>query len=237
MLLLGGDEEKERLDNVEELVSNAVQFETERENPTLSDFLEETSLVADFDNYDESGNAVVLMTVHSAKGLEFPVVFIPGFEENIFPSKTAVDEGDIEEERRLAYVAVTRAKRKLYVISARDRLMFGRIQSNQTSRFVDEMPGGNVVSEEGFGTFTPRRQPEKEKPFASRELSAPSSIISQPKAAVSIIPVGSRVRHAVFGEGTIMSAKPVGADTMYEIAFDNTGTKKLMATFAKLVKI
>lgn len=141
MLKDGGEEEKDRLSNIEELVSNAVTYTENNEDATLSGFLEEVALVADVDNYDADADAIVLMTIHSAKGLEFPVVFLPGMEENIFPgAQSAFENSELEEERRLAYVAVTRAKEKLFMIHCRSRLQYGRTSFNAESRFIREIP-------------------------------------------------------------------------------------------------
>lgn len=133
-------EGSERRENVEEFVSSAMEYEQTHENATLDGFLEEISLVTDIDNYDGSAEAAVLMTIHSSKGLEFPVVFLPGMEEGIFPSQMSNFSADeLEEERRLAYVAITRAKERLYALCARERLLYGRTQYNQKSRFLDEI--------------------------------------------------------------------------------------------------
>ena len=254
----------------------------ENEEPTLEEFLEETALVADVDRYDETADAVVLMTIHSAKGLEFPVVFLPGMEEGIFPSQQTAEGGaaELEEERRLAYVALTRAKRELYLLHTSVRLLYGRTCVNPVSRFVSEIPSGLMDVEEpprdrmaaggGFrawGTVSPaanrprtyyhddtyipdppayggtagNRQPSRGGAGRSAPayggMSAGAAYGAKPKPAAEIYGVGTRVRHAVFGEGEIISAKPMGADTLYEIMFDRAGTKKLMASYAKLKKI
>lgn len=141
MLEQMGEAEADRLDNLGELVSNAVQFEEQAENPSLAEFLLDVSLVSDVDKYDESADAVVLMTIHSAKGLEFPVVFVPGAEEGIFPGYQSIfDNSEIEEERRLCYVALTRAKKMVYLLHARERMLNGSTQFNRLSRFVSEIP-------------------------------------------------------------------------------------------------
>ena len=249
MLIDGGEPEKDRLDNIEEFVSSVIEYERamaeERpdEAPTLTGFLEETALVADVDKYDESADAVVMMTVHSAKGLEFPIVFLPGMEEGIFPGSQAVMEGDseIEEERRLAYVAITRAKRELCISYANCRLLYGRTQYNPPSRFIKEIPESlvnNPTKEHrsytsgtatSFSGFSPRRETLTvgTTPAVSRPANATRERFAE----------GDRVLHPTFGEGDILSAKQLGADVLYEIAFDRAGTKKLMATFAKLKKI
>ena len=148
MLLSEGITEIDRLENVKELVSNAVEYSESHENADLAGFLEEAALVSDIDNYDAGADAVVLMTVHSAKGLEFPVVFLPGMEEGLFPGmQTLHDPKELEEERRLAYVALTRAKEKIYISHVRERMLFGHTQYNQPSRFVKEIPE-ELISDE-----------------------------------------------------------------------------------------
>lgn len=157
MLKSLGDEEADRLDNLGELVSTAGTYEENAETPTLSEFLEDVALVSDVDKYDESADAVVLMTIHSAKGLEFPVVFLPGMEEELFPSfRSSSDPADLEEERRLAYVAITRAKEKLYLLHAHERMLNGSTQYHRLSRFADEIPPWLIKSEDrsgGTGVF------------------------------------------------------------------------------------
>ncbi len=236
-------ESTERRENVTELISYAAEYEKNNENATLESFLEDIALVADVDNYDSSADAVVLMTIHSAKGLEFPVVFLPGMEEEIFPSgrSVAVPE-ELEEERRLAYVAITRAKDRLFMIHTRERLFYGRTMFNPKSRFIDEI-GEEFKIEElqkekqkyrtEFGEKT-RKIRISEELFSK---SAISSGVGKTRSSEQTFTAGERVRHMTFGEGTVLSAKAMGADTLYEIAFDSVGTKKLMATYAKLMKV
>lgn len=243
MLILGGEEEKERLDNVLQMTSNAEEYITNNPDGTLSSYLEEVSLVADIDNYDNEADAVTIMTVHSAKGLEFPVVFIPGMEEGIFPGGQNVLDEEVEEERRLAYVAVTRARERLICTFVRERMLFGQTQYNQKSRFVDEIPEECMERElseteknaiEQRNSFKPRRRIEMSKELLKKP-EEPGRV--KPNLEMRSLSVGDRVKHFTFGEGTLLSAKPMGADILYEIAFDNAGTKKLMATYAKLKKI
>ncbi|MBE6570679.1 MAG: ATP-dependent DNA helicase PcrA [Ruminococcaceae bacterium] len=255
MLIDGGQEEADRIDNLKELVSNAVQYEASNEQALLSGFLEEVALISDVDNYDPDSPAVVLMTIHSAKGLEFPVVFLPGMEETIFPgAQSTFEQAELEEERRLAYVAVTRAKKELIITYCQNRLYFGRTVCNQRSRFIDEIPG-ELCDVQNFYEATPQgfyshsfaqnsgfragsgaqqnvrsvfgQKPRTVGVMQSTQKTAPS--LEQFKS-------GDRVTHAKFGAGLVISAKPMGADVMYEIAFDEFGTKKLMGTYAKLSK-
>ncbi|MHB1152255.1 MAG: ATP-dependent helicase [Eubacteriales bacterium] len=261
MLLAAGEEEADRLENIRELMTNAVEYEKNNENPTLESFLEEVALVADIDNYDNDSDAVVLMTVHNAKGLEFPIIFIPGFEENIFPGmQSTLYPDDLEEERRLAYVAITRAKERLYCLHVRERILYGRTQYNQPSRFVKEIPDDYLDSDQlkkqqaaaeakAAAKLEEDSQDESSKSPAKRER-ARKNIISKEffkkadSASSNIRPngivafeTGDMVTHTTFGRGEILSATLMGADILYEIAFDDNGTKKLMATYAKLKKV
>lgn len=230
------EDERDRLDNINELISNAIKYNEDNPEGDLGGFLEEVALVADVDGYDKDSDAVVLMTIHSAKGLEFPVVFLPGVEENILPSSMSMtSEEEIEEERRLMYVAITRAREKLVVTNVSERLMFGRTSINKTSRFLKEIPLSlinNVNNEQrnaSIQSFASRYAP---KATASRSAVTPE----KPKTPHDAFNVGETVIHSMFGEGIITLKKPMGADTLYEIAFDSCGTKKLMGTYAKMKK-
>ena len=243
-----GPEEAERLDNLQEFISGVVEYQDSVETPTLTEFLEINSLVADVDRYDDTADAVVLMTIHSAKGLEFPQVFLPGFEDGIFPGMQTILGGDaeVEEERRLAYVAITRAKDELYILHAKSRLLYGRTSCNPASRFLSEIPEtlierpvASVPQYAQRSTFTPRErtvQPQRAYNPAAESFHVGQPVKRQAAPAV-ILCAGDRVRHQTFGEGSILSVQRMGADYLYEIAFDTKGTKKLMATYAKLQKI
>ncbi len=248
------NEREERRNNLGELVSAAAQYEENAEDPSLLEFLEEVALVSDVDKYDEAADAVVLMTIHSAKGLEFPAVFLPGMEENIFPSyMTIMNPDEIEEERRLAYVAITRAKRNLYITHVNDRMMNGRTQYNMLSRFAAEIPEDLVEREEEaspFGGYVKKsslnfrsygRDQASDSAFRTSVKSQPvSSGISSTAAKAKSAPsteqfaAGDSVRHPVFGSGVVLSVRPMGGDVLYEVVFETAGTKKLMATYAKL---
>lgn len=246
MLVRGGAAEEDRLQNIEELVSNAVEYEQRTENATLESYLEEISLVSDIDNYDKEADAVVLMTIHSAKGLEFPVVFLPGMEEGVFPSsQSSLYPEELEEERRLAYVAITRAKERLYATHVRERLLYGKTQFNPRSRFIDEIPEEYLLQEqprhrEEPTEFAAPQEPgypsKKRKKTISDEFFRRSDLSAAVGKTRSYerFSVGQRVSHLTFGKGTVLSVREVGADLLYEIAFDTIGTKKLMATYAKL---
>ena len=246
MLVRGGAAEEDRLQNIEELVSNAVEYEQRTENATLESYLEEISLVSDIDNYDKEADAVVLMTIHSAKGLEFPVVFLPGMEEGVFPSsQSSLYPEELEEERRLAYVAITRAKERLYATHVRERLLYGKTQFNPRSRFIDEIPEEYLLQEqprhreepiEATVPQEPAYPSKKRKKTISEEFFRRSDLSAAVGKTRSYerFAVGQRVSHLTFGKGTVLSVREVGADLLYEIAFDTIGTKKLMATYAKL---
>lgn len=231
---------EDRAANVQELASNLRRFEEENPEGTLSDFLEEVSLITDIDNYDNNADSVVLMTVHSAKGLEFPVVFLPGMEDGIFPGMQSItDASEMEEERRLAYVAITRAKQELYIFRARERITYGKTQYNPPSQFLKEIPEALCVTvgDRKPGTAPAPRAAHKPAFGGDSYATKYGGIPKKAAAPTAILCAGDRVRHPMFGEGLILSANKMGADTLYEVAFDTVGTKKLMATFAKLTKI
>ncbi len=235
------DENLTRIENVQELKSNIVRFEKETEGGTLNDFLVEIALYTDLDQYDAGVDSVVLMTMHSAKGLEFPTVFIVGAEEGIFPGVRAIGEmEELEEERRLCYVAMTRAEKKLYFTSARQRMLFGKTTAGKTSRFVDEVSdeyiekpepvfsysGSSLYSGDfnGRGTSAARGTAQS----SARPMSPP-----RPKAATVIdYKKGDAVTHKAFGPGLIVDVKPSGGDALLEVAFEKVGTKRLMAKSA-----
>lgn len=239
---------EDRAANVQELASNLRRFEEENPEGTLSDFLEEVSLITDIDNYDNNADSVVLMTVHSAKGLEFPVVFLPGMEENIFPGMASVYvPSEVEEERRLAYVAITRAKEELYIFHAESRMIFGMTNRNRVSRFVEEIPetlvehtrsrdySARPVSMPSFGGAKPFGEAPKTKSVAEAGGFTPKPRVKP--APAGTYRVGDTVLHKAFGTGLIVSATPMANDTLLEVAFDKVGTKKLFANFARLAKV
>lgn len=262
---------EERKANVMELLANIVHYTEENEDATLTGFLEEVALMSDIDNYNTDSDSCVMMTLHSAKGLEFPVVFIVGMEEGLFPGNQVMyDASEIEEERRLCYVGITRAKEKLYITNARSRMMFGSTSFTRPSRFIKEIPeelmdsdigkSGRFSSSAGFdGSFFSERSysgkkdtasarsqasyggtsytaPERTKKF-SRGFSGAGNGAGSSSGASVDYKIGERVSHKTFGEGMIISAKPMGGDMLLEVAFDNVGTKKLMAKMARLTKI
>ena len=228
------DDYEQRIENIDELSSNIIKFmEDYGDEASLENFLEEISLMTDIDNYDAETDSVVMMTLHSAKGLEFPIVFIPGMEEGVFPSmQTIIEASELNEERRLAYVGITRAKEKLYLIKARERMLFGSTTHNRESRFATEIPSNllertgneNIFSNHQF-EYKPSTQSNFD-PFAKRK--------TIPQTSADTYSVGNIVLHKVFGRGMVTNAIPMGKDTMLEIAFDKVGTKTLMANFAKM---
>ena len=263
MLQDGGEPERERLENIDELKSNMMEYvKTTEENgevPTLVNFLEEYALVADVDKYDTEADAVVLMTIHSAKGLEFPVVFLPGMEDGIFPGMQNImgSSEDMEEERRLAYVAITRAREQVFILHTRTRIWYGQTVSNPLSRFVGEISEDLLHREDltlegmaaALGVQTqarPQNQSYYERP---RRPKAPvhtdrltigqtaPTVSTEARQSMNALEPGDRVTLATFGEGEILSVKPMGADKLIEVMFDTVGTKKLMGTYAKLKKI
>ena len=256
MLKSEGFEGEGKIEHIEEFIGAAVEYEKRCADngleATAPGFLEEISLVADVDKYDETADAVVLMTVHAAKGLEFPVVFLAGMEDGIFPSIQNIGEAEeMSEERRLAYVAITRAKEMLYVTHARERMMYGKTTYNQLSRFVKEELPKNLLFEDaprrkpqqGYGAYQQTRVIENNKSYFN-ELRRPVDIAPKPREkagaaeyGISKFAPGTRVRHDMFGTGEILSARDMGGDVLYEVKFDNGQTKKLMATFAKLKKL
>ena len=258
----GGEPERDRVDNIAELKSNMVEYiknaETEGIQPTLVHFLEEYALVADVDKYDTEADAVVLMTIHSAKGLEFPVVFLPGMEDGIFPGMQNImgSSEDMEEERRLCYVAITRAKKQVIILHTRTRIWYGQTVANPLSRFVGEIPEELLQKEDltleamsistGYGNrstreFLPYERPRRQKAPAHTDRitvgQPPPASTTAVRENLNALTPGDRVSHASFGEGEILSIKPMGADKLIEVMFDTVGTKKLMGTYAKLKKI
>lgn len=235
-------ENASRIENIKELISGALIFEQENEGAKLGDFLDNVSLVSDIDKYDEEVDASVLMTLHTAKGLEFPVVFLCGMEEGIFPSMRSMESNDeIEEERRLCYVGITRARKKLYLTNAKQRTFQGSTMYAKLSRFAKEIPGHLINEQESkqiykasaseLDAYTTYKKPvEFKSAFAAKPAPAP-------KMSGGSYSAGDRVSHKKFGAGTILSAVPVGNDTKLEIAFDSVGTKTMLAVYANLTKL
>ena len=236
------EEAESRVENLMELVSAAREYETRSPEPSLAGFVDQLSLLSDADEEAGTRHArVLMMTMHSAKGLEFPVVIITGLEEGLFPhSRSSDDEGELEEERRLCYVGMTRAQRRLVLTSAARRRVFGEYQSNDPSRFIDEIP--RELIEEVPSTFASPRQasfsPSRSNPYARgrsvREEPAPYAYEDEDQSAPRGLRPGARVRHPKFGEGTVLSVEPLEDDTKLVVRFSSVGQKTLRAKFAKL---
>ena len=237
------EENKTRLENVRELKSSIQTYVENAEEPTLAGFLEEIALYTDIEQYNAGDDAVVMMTMHSAKGLEFPHVFLVGFEDGLFPGMRAIgDEEEMEEERRLCYVAITRAKQSLTISHARQRMIYGRTSAALPSRFLKEIPEDCMVkkggyhprtagepSRSGYGAYSGFSAPQRRTPSLRPSVSAPAAA-----AACLELNQGDMVLHAAFGRGMVLSVMKMGGDALLEIAFDDIGTKKLMAKSASL---
>lgn len=241
------DEANARLENINEFFNKIVDYEDKckqagKEN-NLDEFLEEIALVADIDNFDENENYVVLMTVHSAKGLEFPKVFLCGMEDGLFPSKMTLlsdDKSEIEEERRLCYVAITRAMDSITMTSAKRRMMRGDLYIMKVSRFITEIPGLSADLEKTRKKRTGMRSEEEREALQrgfKRKTSYSLDMFKSAKLESLDYQVGDRVRHMKFGDGTVTDIKDGGKDYEVTVDFDTAGTRKLFATFAKLKKI
>ena len=246
------DEARARIENIDELISKIAAYEDVEENPTLSGFLEEVALVADIDSLDENSNYVVLMTLHSAKGLEFPNVYLAGMEDGLFPSYMSIMSDnpieEIEEERRLAYVGITRAKENLAISCARQRMVRGETQYNKISRFVKEIPQ-ELLSDEikrikpdalptfsKQNTFMQAKAAFRAKPAAVTGSRAPQNFGTAKKEPLNYS-VGDTVQHIKFGEGVVKQIVEGGRDYEVTVDFITAGTKKMFASFAKLKKI
>ncbi len=241
MLKAEGETGITRAENIGELFSSVRQFELEQPEADLDDFLTDMFLASDLDNYDEDSDAVVLMTLHNAKGLEFDYVFMPGMEEGIFPSEMSrYSDDDIEEERRLCYVGITRARKALFLSYAAVRMLFGQTRRNLKSRFTKEIPESllEIVNEER--DFS-RRPATKKYGATDVEISLNSSASAGiPQKAENkgvTFEAGDIVDHKVFGRGVVLSAQHLSSDTLLEIKFDTKGVKKAMASYAPLKKV
>ena len=240
------DEARARIENIDELISKVVAYEEDTQHPTLSGFLEEVALVADIDTVDENQDRVLLMTLHSAKGLEFPYVYMTGMEDGIFPSYMTIsadDPGELEEERRLCYVGITRAMQELTLTSAQMRMIRGENQFNKVSRFVREIPRELVDIDRDIkerttsnieipqnNTYAKMKQAFRAKTFEPQQFTVK-------KTGALGYDIGDRVRHMKFGAGTVDNIVDGGRDYEVTVNFDQYGVKKMFAGFAKLKKI
>ncbi|MGN8800673.1 DNA helicase PcrA [Candidatus Merdisoma sp. HCP28S3_D10] len=251
LILEGTDESEARLENIDELMSKVKDYDENAENPSLSGFLEEVALVADIDSLDGDSDHVLLMTMHSAKGLEFPYVYMVGMEEGLFPSLMSILSDnpveEIEEERRLCYVGITRAKKELLMTAARQRMQRGEVQYNMISRFVKEIPEeylenktenpGQRAREAKEQRINQRKQAMLEARRSLRAKPIQSNMVTATKASHLDYGVGDRVKHIRFGEGTVLEITEGAKDYEVRVNFDTAGVKKLFASFAKLQKV
>ena len=247
------EENKTRLENIRELKSSINSYVENAQEPTLAGFLEEIALYTDLQTYNESDDAVVMMTMHSAKGLEFPHVFLVGFEDGLFPGMRAIgDREEMEEERRLCYVAITRAKETLTICHARQRMLYGRTSGTIKSRFLGEIPEEFVVKKggikpktevetrsrynPGYGGYGGRSHQPSPQQIARKEhiKRSEASNLTAPAGVVLDLNKGDMVMHAAFGKGLVLSVMKMSGDALLEIAFDDIGTKKLMAKTASV---
>ena len=237
-----GEEGTSRIENVDELHSTIASYVNEAEEPTLSGFLEEVALYTEADRDSGLDDKVTLMTIHSAKGLEYDNIYVVGMEEGIFPGFRSMDSlEELEEERRLAYVAITRAKKHLYISSAAQRMLYGQTQRNLTSRFIKEI--GSEFIEKHDNTIALKKKDKSDDTVTSVHSSSLQQQLARNRTKQTAknenveFNVGDRVIHNIFGEGVVISAQKITNDSMLEIAFDKVGTKKIMANFAKIRKI
>lgn len=237
-----GEEGTSRIENVDELHSTIASYVNEAEEPTLSGFLEEVALYTEADRDSGLDDKVTLMTIHSAKGLEYDNIYVVGMEEGIFPGFRSMDSlEELEEERRLAYVAITRAKKHLYISSAAQRMLYGQTQRNLTSRFIKEI--GSEFIEKHDNTIALKKMNKSDDTVTSVHSSSLQQQLARNRTKQTAknenveFNVGDRVIHNIFGEGVVISAQKITNDSMLEIAFDKVGTKKIMANFAKIRKI
>ena len=232
------EENKTRLENVRELKSSIHSYLQNADIPTLAGFLEEIALYTDLEQYHEGDEAVVMMTMHSAKGLEFPSVFLVGFEDGLFPGMRAIgDAEEMEEERRLCYVAITRAKEHLTISYARQRMIYGRTSASLPSRFLKEIPDSCIVKKGGYRVsaesgYSGQRQIRGTGTAPAKKVQTGFSLGATAPAAMLDLNQGDMIQHAAFGKGMVLSVRKMGGDALLEIAFDDIGTKKLMAKTA-----
>ncbi len=223
-------ENRTRLENVRELKSSIVNYVENADTPTLSGFLEEIALYTDIEQYDQDADAVVMMTMHSAKGLEFPNVYVIGMEEGLFPGMRSIgDPEEMEEERRLCYVAITRAKKHLTLTCAKQRMLYGRTSVNRHSRFIEEIPPELIT---GKKAELPKTYQKPTQPQHQPRAWTDSFQTRKTQAALPDFRKGDMIVHDTFGRGMILSVLKMGNDAMLEIAFDQVGTKRLMACAA-----
>jgi DNA helicase-2/ATP-dependent DNA helicase PcrA len=230
-------EAQTRAENVRELLTVTTEFDASADDRSLAAFLEQVSLVSDLDDLNNERDAVTMMTLHSAKGLEFPVVFLVGLEEGIFPhSRSLNDAKELEEERRLCYVGITRAKEELTLTHAYRRTLFGTISTNPPSRFLKEIPAELYDMPAPVSSFTPDREPRRLLWNTPQQTPRQQKI--QAMAGESGFRVGQKVKHDTFGTGVVLKVEPLESDVQLSVAFPTPhGIKKLLQSFAKLKQV
>jgi DNA helicase-2/ATP-dependent DNA helicase PcrA len=255
------EENQTRLENIRELKSSINSYVENADSPSLAGFLEEIALYTDIEQYDAGADAAVMMTIHSAKGLEFDHVFLVGFEDGLFPGlKSIGDPEEMEEERRLCYVAITRARKTLDISHARQRMLYGRTNSALASRFIKEIPedyiqrkggnrlqadrpsygqssygssyGGSYGGQRPVSAQTAARQAQIKK--SQKSSLTGTAAVAAPASVMLELNKGDMVQHKAFGRGLVLTAMKVGGDVLLEIAFDQVGTKKLFAKTASV---
>ena len=245
LIIENTDESKARIENIDEFITKVADYVNREDEPTLNGFLEEVALVSDIDSLDENSDYVALMTIHSAKGLEFPKVFLCGMEDGLFPGYMSImsdDKTEVEEERRLCYVAITRAMESLTITSAKQRMIRGETQYNKMSRFVQEIPrllmDANVSAEKMAsrqGVIKPSAASNAKPIFNTKPYEPKQYTVT--RAGSLEYDVGDRVRHVKFGEGQVAAIVEGGRDYEVTVEFDKAGPKKMFASFAKLKKV
>lgn len=245
LIIENTDESKARIENIDEFITKVADYVNREDEPTLNGFLEEVALVSDIDSLDENSDYVALMTIHSAKGLEFPKVFLCGMEDGLFPGYMSImsdDKTEVEEERRLCYVAITRAMESLTITSAKQRMIRGETQYNKMSRFVQEIPrllmDANVFAEKMAsrqGVIKPSAASNAKPIFNTKPYEPKQYTVT--RAGSLEYGVGDRVRHVKFGEGQVTAIVEGGRDYEVTVEFDKAGPKKMFASFAKLKKV
>lgn len=234
-------EDRSRIDNINEFISSAAEYEEENSDDTIFDYLENLSLLSDLDKTEDKDNSVSLMTMHAAKGLEFPIVFVVGLDEGLFPGKRSIDEGNVEEERRLFYVGITRAREKLFLTSSKSRRNYGKPIFYKPSRFVDEIIDKVIVEEDSSSYGYTSREYEKAMAEDYMREKTRQSVLNKKlvktDASDSDFQVGDKIRHSKWGMGTIVQIKEQDKGNELVVAFDKKGLKKLNQDYAPIEKV
>ena len=234
-------EDRSRIDNINEFISSAAEYEEENPDDTIFDYLENLSLLSDLDKTEDKDNSVSLMTMHAAKGLEFPIVFVVGLDEGLFPGKRSIDEGNLEEERRLFYVGITRAREKLFLTSSKSRRNYGKPIFYKPSRFVDEIIDKVIVEEDSSSYGYTSREYEKAMAEDYMREKTRQSVLNKKlvktDASDSDFQVGDKIRHSKWGMGTIVQIKEQDKGNELVVAFDKKGLKKLNQDYAPIEKV